>query len=132
MNIQDNFVSHDIALAMKELGFDEEVCAIFRKDRFYPILGFERINSVKKSVIAAPLYQQCIDWFREKHRLVLDVGYRHTSKMFKINGINSVYFDIKIYTLIGGDAHKTYKFQEYSDNYYKCLDKALEEAFKLI
>lgn len=72
MNMQDNFVDNDIALAMKELGFDEEVCAIFRKDRFYPILGFERINSVKKSVIAAPLYQQCIDWFRENYQLLID------------------------------------------------------------
>ena len=74
--MKKQFVTYDIALAMKELGFDEKCCAIYRKSHLYPILGFEKFNSVKKSVIAAPLWQQCMDWLKEKHGIFvfIDMG----------------------------------------------------------
>ena len=64
--MEKQFVTYEIALKLKELGFDEECCAIYRKDRLYPILGFEKINSTKQSVITAPLWQQVFDWLFSK------------------------------------------------------------------
>ena len=69
--MEEQFVTYEIALKLKELGFDEEVCALYRHERLYPILGFEKINSIKQSVIAAPLWQQVIDWLREKRDIHL-------------------------------------------------------------
>ena len=53
---ENEFVTCEIAKQMRELGYDGECCAVYRKGRIYPILGFEKINSVKESVIAAPLW----------------------------------------------------------------------------
>lgn len=69
--MENQFVTYEIALAIKELGFDEECCAIYRKNHLYPILGFEKINSVKKSVIAAPLWQQVIDFIFNKYNILI-------------------------------------------------------------
>lgn len=119
------FVSYELALKLKELGYNE-VCfgcttggnAVFKSNHSY----------YKHTAI---LYQQVIDWFREKHGMHLDVTFREVNGN-KIEGINSVYFDIEIYKLSGGDATKIYKFSEYSDNYYESLNKAIEESLKII
>ena len=60
--MKEQFVTYEIALKLKELGFDEPCCALFRHERLFPILGFEIINSIKQSVIAAPLWQQAFNW----------------------------------------------------------------------
>ena len=71
--MEEQFVTYEIALKLKELGFDEEVCALYRHERLYPILGFEKINSIKQSVIAAPLWQQVVDFLREKYLLHIEI-----------------------------------------------------------
>ena len=75
--MKDLFVPYDIALLAKEKGFKEECFRIYAnyytdntialiedpdKGELYP-----SYNWVNK--IAAPLYQQLVDWFREKHNL---------------------------------------------------------------
>ena len=69
--MKEQFVTYEIALKLKELGFDEECCALYRHEHLFNTLGFEKINSDKQSVIAAPLWQQAIDWFRERYNLHL-------------------------------------------------------------
>ena len=71
--MKEQFVTYEIALKLKELGFDEKVCALYRYERLYPILGFEKINSVKQSVIAAPLWQQVISWLKNECKLEIEV-----------------------------------------------------------
>ena len=64
--MEKQFVSHSIALQLEELGFDEECLAYFNEvkpDVFY-IDFFEDEDSL--SSIKAPLWQQAIDFFREK------------------------------------------------------------------
>ena len=70
------FVPYDIALAMKELGFDEECTAVYfgeyeerdfdngialeyRQSQYYAQKGWSK-------GLLAPLYQQAFRWFREK------------------------------------------------------------------
>ena len=64
--MKNEFVPYDIALALKELGFDE-VCFVFYLDSEH--LGrvgeYESINSMGE-YLAATLYQQAFRWFREK------------------------------------------------------------------
>ena len=61
--MEKEFVTYEIALALKELGFDEECFNV------YDELGFiqdekemDKLNLIK---LNAPLWQQVIDWFRE-------------------------------------------------------------------
>ena len=79
--IKDQFVTYEIALGLKELGFDEECFAIFFRtilnngrtvnyisDDWESPFYKNRTNSESNSVdiVSAPLWQQVIDWFREE------------------------------------------------------------------
>ena len=85
--IKDQFVTYEIASAMKELGFDEECFGCFINDTFKPrnqyqfIIGstysYSRTNpDIELDYIMAPLWQQCMDWLKEKHCIFvfIDMG----------------------------------------------------------
>jgi len=139
--IEELFIPYEIALQLKEKGFNEPCLAYYNVSNIlvngYRIVYIEHEssnpckNNPNSIDVTVPLYQQVIDWFREKHRYHIDITFRE-SKSNKIEGINSVYYDIEIYHMNGGDAYKTLKISEYSDHYYVCLIKAIEEALKLI
>ena len=67
MEIDKEFIPHEEAMALKELGFDEPCLAMYRKNRLYHLNEPKRVNSEKESVISAPLWQQAFRWFREKN-----------------------------------------------------------------
>ena len=74
--MEKEFVPYDIALAMKELGFDEP--CLFRYtaqkdltnggcyDNSSPSDAMLTADEIHESHILAPLYQQAFRWFREK------------------------------------------------------------------
>ena len=77
--MEKEFVPYDIALAMKELGFDEPCVAVYYGD--YDSRSFENGLALEyresqyyaqkgwaKGVLA-PLYQQAFRWFREKYNI---------------------------------------------------------------
>ena len=112
--MEKEFVTYEIALKLKELGFDEEVCGIYRGSRLYPILGFERVNSIKNSVIAAPLWQQVIDWFRKQYDIVVEINHGLTLdvmptfyySIWKMNGAIEFQSDWNYITLKYEDARE--------------------------
>lgn len=71
--MKKQFVTYPIAISLKELGFNEPCLAEYDlDDNNHSIELIERlettsINSIK--VLTAPLWQQVIDWFREKHQI---------------------------------------------------------------
>lgn len=85
--MKDQFVTYEIAKKLKELGFNEECLAAYMKSPKHLIkeqgdfglrthgnpFGFD-IGSVfndklKDQNAATPLWQQAIDWLREKHKI---------------------------------------------------------------
>ena len=73
--MKDQFVTYEIALKLKELGFDEECFAYYLDKKFY----LERLGKIKNNKqlilsykkhttnhISAPLWQQTMNWFREE------------------------------------------------------------------
>jgi len=72
--MKEQFCTYKIALALKELGFDEECCALYRKDRLFTVIGFEKINSIKQSVIAAPLWQQAWSFLNDKYGIFITIA----------------------------------------------------------
>ena len=82
-NIEEQFVTYEIALAMKELGFDKPCLAFFQAAKFFSMVAqsphHDFIESTANSdvnPISAPLWQQCIDWLKEKHGIfvLIDMG----------------------------------------------------------
>ena len=79
--MEKEFVPYDIALAMKELGFDEPCFGYFNPDEEL-VYGIDiktveyvlKYHKEDKSVLA-PLYQQAFRWFREKYNLWGKAGF---------------------------------------------------------
>ncbi len=68
------FVPYEIALQLKEKGFDEPCFGIWmERGAIFDILYVARQEDAwmanENNGILAPLYQQVIDWFREKHSI---------------------------------------------------------------
>ena len=128
------FVPYEIALALKEKGFYEPCLGAYintcdeidiEMGNFKePILYISATyNSIEyknsENIILAPLYQQVIDWFREKHKIQIEILWRGDMSTFcyKLGR-----FEYGSHTF----SEQDWKFSEY----YKALNKAIEEAIR--
>ena len=128
------FAPYELALLAKEKGFDEPCCAEHvnseiisdQSGLFSPFTNTLTNHSARQNPISAPLYQQLVDWFRDKHDIHLTVSSATITK--KCCGLiqtkskkNSLYDNKWSNT----DSDPTL-------SYYEALNSALTEAFKLI
>lgn len=64
------FVPYDVALKLKEKGFDEPCFGTYYSNGELDWLKYKDCQVKEpKSFCSAPLYQQVFAWFREKHQL---------------------------------------------------------------
>jgi hypothetical protein len=72
--MKDQFVTYEIAKRLKKLGFNEQCFGLIKPDNNLIIedqyLYITNID-VHNENCAAPLWQQAIDWLREKHNLIV-------------------------------------------------------------
>lgn len=134
--MKTQFVSFEMAKALKELGFSEKCFAYYMqhpdvgggpiflspetKD-YNPHEDFQNHNGRTDLLIlriSAPLYQQVVDWFREYHKITIEVFYHKYTKTWECDILFMESSDGK-----SPDSNKTY---------YEALNKAIEEALKLI
>ena len=129
-----DFAPYQPSLDMKGLGFDEPCFGCYDEKRVFglTVMSIKQYYTNNKEDTwncSAPTFSQAFRWFREKYRLDGHVTFRE-SPTNKIEGINSVYYNIEIYTLMSGDAYKTYNFKEISDKKEEaelaCLIKLIE------
>lgn len=83
--MEEKFVTYDIALKLKELGFNEGVCAYFKGD----IYAGDNTDGVfcwwgemnkhggwpvieNDSIVPAPLWQDAEDWLLKKHKICIE------------------------------------------------------------
>ena len=71
--MKKQFVTYEVALKLKELGFDEECLGYFgiQNELKIEISYNSDPNLIRRNFISAPLWQQVIDWFREKHNIYI-------------------------------------------------------------
>lgn len=79
--MKKEFVPYDESSILKKIGFDEVCFAIYEDEEFVPleavdVFGLNRNSVFLEDIIAAPLYQQAIDWLRKEHNLFYmdDIG----------------------------------------------------------
>lgn len=147
------FVSYNLALQLKEKGFDElsQTAFVVRDD----LSDYSKPGSVLEepdeypnwvnyndydSLCSRPLYQQVIDWFREKHNIEIDyLRYTYSGGIYKgkcymwfVNQYDEKYN----HELAEEDSHwvlNERKGQGYDfKNPYDALIEAIKEALKLI
>ena len=109
--MKEQFVTYEIALKLKELGFDEECFGLYKNKilfRYYETFTWNDFsNSIK-----APLWQQVIDWLREEHgiHIIINKTYGYVLLLNKRNPIGK--------NNIG--------------NYYQAREQAILKALELI
>ena len=119
------FVPYELAVKLKEKGFDEPVIASYKsefKNDIYPTKYWSEDNRNSmwiEGIISAPLYQQVIDWFREKHNLHIEVRRNLDGWAYNIIEFSK------------GNKCIISKPNE-TEDYYQELKTAIEEALKLI
>ena len=85
--MEKEFVPYEQALALKELGFDEECFAGYDIDTTELYIGYENDQKTFniEYYILAPLYQQAFRFFREKYNLHYRITYYDPIKAQKLN-----------------------------------------------
>lgn len=122
------FVTYEIALALKELGFDEisrfgsETSLYNSKGEhiFYSNYGF-MYSGLSDGYISAPLWQQVIEWFRNIHNIHISIpnyydGWRIDIRGFKQN------IDVEYHSKPGMCL----------EDYYEAREQAILKAIEII
>src|SRR5690242_15307232 len=112
------FVPYELALLAKEKGFDAECLRFYGDDKV--LYNDEDISNstVNELYCTAPLWQQLVDWFREVHKIHIEIRFGLDDDRFLYQGIindESPYLD-----------------KLWNSNYYSSLEESIKEAFKRI
>ena len=111
--MKEQFVTYEIALKLKELGFDEQCLMYFDKEELnYCPHWFNNSSLIPNGDISAPLWQQVIDWFREKHDITIDIA-----KIY--NGTDNYHFALNL------------EWEYFEGTYYEAREQAILKAIEL-
>lgn len=80
--MEKEFISYEQALALKELGFNEDCFGYYYEGVLVSAILFHNNKKDGEKVVKAPLYQQAFRWFREKHDLHGEISVDHRNKYF--------------------------------------------------
>jgi hypothetical protein len=123
------FIPYEQALALKELGFDEESLGRYNGEGYlyntlapykYIIIPSTGIQSIKNYCLA-PLYQQAFRWFREKYDLVCIITFDDDVKGKWFGNLYGHYETHGKY-----DFGYTELFKTYEEAELECLKKLIE------
>jgi|LakMenEpi03Aug12_release.lakeMendotaPanAssembly.Ray.scaffolds.fasta_scaffold00102_17 hypothetical protein len=109
------FVPYEIALALKELGFDEP-CMGYRDGG-----GFLMIKEMPHCVISAPTYQQAFRWFRQKYDLYSQTPSTCVEENDRIFYNNPIYDELDNIVFDSMEQYTTHEEAE-----LECLKKLIE------
>ena len=114
-NISELFLPYNLALIAKEKGFDELCFGYYynnEPNKIYPLNPLEKIQRSNNGALSslAPLYQQVTDWFIKKNIHIFPMYFHNTKKYL----------------------YMVYDENKFSQTSYTTMNKAIEEAFKLI
>lgn len=126
--LKKEFVPHEQALALKELGFDEPcfkkyIAGCLWSNPTTPEI-YENIHS-NSSDCLAPLYQQAFRWFREKYKLQHHIWSGKINSIFygyDILNIEEQEFVVNNSDISGGDCD----YETYEEAELVCVIKLIE------
>jgi hypothetical protein len=125
--MESNFVTYQQALALKELGFDEE-CLAFYNGKFLQSTNYDFDDDTSKDIglcIKAPLRGQVFKFFIDSFNLKQFVGWRPNVKKFDSHIVDM--------TLNGIEYAKSRGFKEFnSDLLFDDYDKAESHLIDLM
>lgn len=120
--MEKEFVPYEVALKLKELGFDEPSPTFYTaKGLLYRSVDFNgyTIDKIYSNECLAPTFSQAFRWFREKYGLYHSIGLDNSLE----NDVNCDYQIINHSQSIS--EHET-NFNNYEEAELACLEKLLE------
>lgn len=151
------FVPYDLSLSLKGKEFDEACIAYYdieENNKLKPIPMGEEINSFhsnsNKLMVAAPTYQQVVDWFRNKHKTDITImpvfrekcgydSFKRDGYTFEIMTIEPcTYLTWADFNRCAEDRDEENKERDVEErclrpsykDYYECFNKVIELAIK--
>ena len=129
MKIENEFIPYEQALALKELGFDEECfrCKVIGQEHlYYTPTDYDDFPEQKEKEVLIPTFSQAFRWFREKYNLhhSISILQRSCRYHFKIRTIECE-SDLKPFgdnKIIFEDGPR----KKYEDIELDCLKKLIE------
>jgi hypothetical protein len=125
--VEKQFVPYEIALRLRELGFDQECLGRYEERELHIV---QSNNIGKRKFVQAPLWQQVIDWLETKDILVSQIKERFV-KVKGSKAIESIMYRYKLtYYKTGSGSLQ----QEYfsSESLVEVKLEAINKALKLI
>jgi hypothetical protein len=121
--MKKEFVPYELALELKQLGFDEPCFGVYFNSTQELLIG-KKVNQYTEDVrTLAPTYSQAFRFFREKHNLRCQINY--------IGGLinKTTWWDISVIGHYNTDPKEwEMKYQPYEEAELACLEKLIEIA----
>lgn len=126
------FLNKDLSLLAKKKGFNEPCMAYHTEmDNLLLLDGSVNRNGLTtcpEKWVLAPIYQQVVDWFMDRHGLYINIfPYDDENYAKAVYGINIIQLEFGMYK----ECHVEISLRTIS-SYYEALNKAIEQAFKMI
>jgi hypothetical protein len=136
--MKEQFVTYEIAIKLKEKGFDEPCISKYEENYLCQDFSFDICNDdtwitnsklhSKDKYCAAPLWQQVIDWLREKRNIHIVIA-RNDKDLVDFatsRGVTTMllyrWYFVDCYINVGGAA----------ESYHEARQAAIEHALTLI
>ena len=121
--MQKQFVTYEIALKLKELGFDEPCLGRFVGENTFILDSGELSQKQNTTTYAplSPLWQQVIDWFREKHNIHISIPNYYDGWSIDIRGFKQN-INLEYHSEPGNCL----------ENYYEAREQAILKAIEII
>jgi hypothetical protein len=116
--MENEFVSHQIALRMKVLGYDEPCFGFFNWDGVFRRLHFlDGSMFLNNNSCLAPTYHSAFKWFRNKHGLKSWIQ-EHT--------VDTFIYEIRPHVLCDYEEDETYVYDNHEQTELACIEKLCE------
>jgi hypothetical protein len=116
--MEKEFVTYELALRMKQLGFNERCIMHWWKGK----LSYYQMGDFSPTHTSAPIYSQAFRWFREKYFI-------HGEPLYK-GGLTSqtAWYNYDIISTIDWDDSKVKnkQYKTYEEAELACLEKLIE------
>lgn len=132
--MKKQFATYEIALKLKELGFNEECLGYYHVNEGYTkgyAFCYSENTRTSDCSVLAPLWQQVIDWLRDKHDIVIEI----TRQKYFDTYANSYAYEVvcKVYknkelegSVVIRDNKNNYIFYSYEEAREQAILKAIE------
>ena len=122
MNIQEDYVSFEIAKLLKEKGFNEDCYTCYLIDEIQHYDYKSRNRDLIEGVISAPTIQMAMKWLREAHKLFIQI---------RIIPYTTITIEQKYYLFTIHKDRRTLTFRkDFPSECYFTYEQACEEAIK--